>query len=61
MSDSDVEIPDEPTTDWAWPAPSTPGGTSERLIASKSSTQSSKSSSFTVLKASVSFALPVDG
>jgi hypothetical protein len=53
--DTDWEAPDEPTTDSAWPVPSTtPRGTSERLIASKSSTQSSKSSSTTVVKPSAS-------
>ena len=65
VSDSEVEIdweaPDETTTDSAWPVPSTwtPRGKSERLIASKSSTQSSKSSSTTVVKPSAPFALIV--
>lgn len=56
VSDSDVEMdweaPDEPPAWWPVPSTWTPRGKSERLIASKSSTQSSKSSSITVVRPS---------
>ena len=61
--EDDWEMPKTPeellAADPAWPTPSTPRGTSDRLMASKTSTQSSKSSSVTVVKPCMPSALLV--